>query len=37
MADELSVRISIPQDLVRKQCCAVVRKLAERRFVQLCR
>lgn len=35
LADELSEKIKVPQEAARKQCCAVVRKLAMRRILQL--
>lgn len=35
LAQELAVRVKAPPEQVLQQCCAVVRKLAERRFILL--
>lgn len=35
LTDELAGLVEAPADAVRAQCCAVIRKLAERRFVAL--
>ena len=35
LADELSEKMKVPREAARKQCCAVVRKLAMRRILRL--
>jgi len=37
LAQELSTEVSAAPDQVRQQCCAIVRRLAEQRFVQIFR
>jgi hypothetical protein len=37
LAQELSAKVSATPDQVRQQCCAIVRRLAQRRFVQMSR
>ena len=37
LSQDLSSRIKVPLDLVRQQCCAVVRKLADGRFIYISR